>query len=306
MTGRFATCIGALLLAVLSPPAMAARSTLTVAYAGSMGVVMDRDLGPSFAQSDAVRYRGIGRGSWGLARLLVSGRMSADVFISVTPGPMTLLIKRGLVKRAVPVASTEMVIAYSPKSRYAKAFAAAARGGRPWYAILEQPGVRFGRTDPAVDPQGRNIIFTFLLAQRYYKQPGLTDKVLKGYRNPAQIFTEASLLSRLESGQIDATSGYLSAVISHHLPYIKLPDPINLSNPKYVKRWYSTAHFTIKRSDGKSETLNTQPLVFYAGVLGNARNPALAGRFIAFLQSARGQKMLRSKGYSRPKGGPLP
>lgn len=290
---------------IAAAQASAAPNALTVAYAGSMGVAMDRALGPAFAAANGVAFRGIGRGSWGLARLLAGKQMRADVFVSVTPGPMRLLIERGLIKRAVPVASTQMVIAYSPKSRYAKQFAAAAQGRRPWYEVLEQPGVRFGRTDPAVDPQGRNAVFMLMLAERYYARPGLAEAILRGNRNPRQIFTETSLLSRLEAGQVDATAAYLSAVISHRLPYIKLPDAINLGDPRYSAAWYDKVEFRITRPDGARATLRTQPLVFYAGVLDNARNPAAARRFIAFLQSAEGRKLLREKGYSRPKGGPL-
>ncbi|APZ42263.1 extracellular solute-binding protein [Acidihalobacter ferrooxydans] len=298
------TALLATLLVGLSVTAYA-KDTLTIAYAGSMGVVMDRALGPAFARTNDVTYQGIGRGAWGLARLLAGKQMRADVFISITPGPIDLLISDGLIKRAVPIASTQMVIAYSPKSRYAAQFKAAAEGKKSWYKILEQPGVHFGRTNPAVDPQGRNIIFTLLLAQRYYHRQNLANNILHGFQNPQQIFSEASLLSRLEAGQIDATSGYLSAVVSRHLPYIKLPTAINLSDPALADTWYSKAHFNIRLPNGKTETLGTQPLVFYAGVLTNARHPILARHFLAYLQSPQGQRLLREKGYSAPRGAPL-
>lgn len=302
---RFGIVLLGSLLGLCAATTWAATDTLTVAYAGSMGVVMDRSLGPTYAKRHDVSYRGIGRGSWGLARLLASKQIRSDVFVSITPGPMRLLIDKGLIKYAVPIASTQMVIAYSPQSRFASQFKAAAAGKKPWYKVLEQPGIRFGRTDPKVDPQGRNIIFTMLLAERYYRQPELADKILGRYQNPRQIFSETSLLTRLESGQIDATSGYLSAVISHHLPYITLPDAINLSNPKDVQNWYSKVRFKITLPTGMTKTLHTQPLVFYAGVLDNARNPGQARKFIAFLQGPRARKLLRKQGYSRPKGGPL-
>jgi molybdate/tungstate transport system substrate-binding protein len=205
----------------------------------------------------------------------------------------------------VPVASTEMVIAYSDKSKYAADFKAAAEGKMPWYAVLEKPGIRFGRTDPKTDPQGRNIVFTMLLAEKYYKQPGLEQKILGPIENPQQIFTEPSLLSRLQAGQLDATSGYLSAVISHKLPYIKLPDEINLSNPAMIKDWYSTVHFSIAQPDGKTETLSTQPLVFYAAVLKNAPNPKAGAEFVKLMTSAEGQALFKRFGYSAPKGGDL-
>lgn len=283
----------------------AAAKTLTVAYAGSMGVVMDRALGPAFATAHHVVYQGIGQGAWGLARLLAGKRLRADVFVAVTPGPMRFLIERGLVERAVPIASTQMVIAYSPRSPHAAEFAAAAQGKLPWYRILEQPGVRFGRTDPRVDPQGRNIIFTLLLAEKFYRQPDLARKILGAYLNPRQIFTEASLLSRLQAGQIDAASGYLSAVISHHLPYIRLPDAINLSDPKALATHADKVQFSLAVPDGQLHTYRPEPLVFYAAVLRNAPHPHLAQAFVAYLQGPEAQNLLARHGYGKPRGAPL-
>ena len=287
------------------PSAFAAEPVLSVAYAGSMGALMDKALGPTIAKQDHVQYQGKGAGAFGLAHLIAAKQINPDVFVSITPGPIEVLQKAGLIDTAVPVASTQMVIAYSDKSKFAADFKAAAAGKMPWYTLLEKPGLRFGRTDPKTDPQGRNIVFTMLLAQTYYKQPGLADKVLGKVENTQQIFTEPSLLSRLESGQLDATSGYLSAVISHKLPYIKLPDEINLSNPSMIRDWYSKAHFDITLPNGKTDTLSTQPLVFYAAVLKNAPNPKAGAAFVKLMTSAEGQALFKHYGYSAPKGGEL-
>ncbi len=294
-----------LAVGLLQATAALADGTIRVAYAGSMGVVMDRFLGPEFAKANGAQYQGTGQGAYGLARLLAARQMQADVFVSITPGPIKVLQKAGLVGQAVPVASTQMVITYSQKSRFAAQFAAAAAGKTPWWQVLETPGLRFGRTDPATDPQGQNIVFMMLLAQTYYHQPGLVAKILGAYRNPAQIFTEPSLLSRLEGGQLDAASGYQSAAISHRLPYISLPDEINLSDPGMVAGWYSKAHFTITLPSGKEASLSTQPLVFYAAIMKNAPDPGLAAKFLRFLESAAGQKALQENGYAKPKGGNL-
>jgi len=289
-----------LLGASLSPAA--AAGTIRVAYAGSMGVVMDHYLGPAFAQQNNVTYQGTGHGSYALARLIAGRRLPTDVFVAITPGPIEVLIKAGLIAQAEPVASTAMVIAYAPKS----SFAAALAGGQPWWKVLESPGLRFGRTDPTTDPQGRNIIFTMLLAERYYHQPGLAERILGPTVNPAQIFTETSILSRLEAGQLDASSGYESATRSHHLPFVQLPDEINLSNPAMDKEWYSTVQFSLPGPDGKPHTVHTQPLVFYAAVLKDAPDPALAAKFLSFLLSPAGQAAFAETGYNKPKGPALP
>jgi molybdate/tungstate transport system substrate-binding protein len=298
---------GALLIgaSILVTSAAQAAEVFRVAYAGSMGVVMDQFIGPAFAKANDVEYQGIGQGSYGLARQLEGRLLQADVFVPITPGPIDILKKAGMIGSAVPVASTQMVIAYSPKSKFVPDFEASAQGKTNWYEVLQTTGLRFGRTDPATDPQGQNIIFTMLLAQDFYKKPGLADQILGGYQNPQQIFAEPSLLSRLEAGQVDASSGYLSATRSHHLPFIALPDEINLSNPEMEAKWYKNVQFTITLASGKEATLNTQPLVFYAAVLKDSKQPALAEKFVHFLQSPNGQKLLDDNGYSPPKGGPF-
>lgn len=276
-----------------------AADAIRVAYAGSMGVVMDKHLGPAFAEAEHLDYQGQGEGAYGLARLLASKKAVADVFVSITPGPIKILQKAGLVDHAIPVASTRMVIAYNPKSRFAADFAS---NSQSWWKVLQQPGLRFGRTDAATDPQGQNIIFTVQLAEKYYKQPGLAQQLLGDVRNPQQVFGEGGLLSRLESGQLDAASGYESATLSARLPYVALPDEINLSNPVYAKDWYNTTSLSITDGTGKTQTLTPQPLVFYAAVLKNAPDGGQAQKFVDFMLSPAGQKLFEQNGYGKPKG----
>lgn len=302
MQGKIKYTLMALLVWQLTPAAMA--QDIRVTYAGSMGKVMDQGLGPAFAKAQNGDYQGQGQGAYGMARLLASHKLTADVFVSITPGPMQILKDAGLIDEAIPVASTSMVVAYSPKGKYAAQFAAANKNqDASWLNLLSQKDVRFGRTDPYVDPKGQNIVFTLLLAEKYYRQPGISEKILGELQNPAQTHQEGGLLSRLESGQVDAAAGYESEVISAHLPYVALPDEINLSNPAMAKQWYDTVSFTIKDSAGKDQTLHTQPLVFYAAVLKNAPNGVEQGqKFVQFMQSAQGQQLFKQYGYAAAKG----
>lgn len=283
-------------------PALARDApVLRVAYAGSMGVLMDHDLGPAVAAAQHARYQGIGQGSYALARLLAGRQLQADVFVAITPGPIELLQRAGRVDHAEPVASTRMVLVYSPKSRFAADFAAAAQGRKPWYEVLREPGLRFGRTDPAVDPQGANTLFVLQLAARYYQRPDLLRQVAGDVQNPRQIFTEASLMSRLEAGQIDAAIGYASAAFSHRLPSIDLPAEIDLARPAMQAAWYARAGFTL--ASGKQ--LAAQPLVFYAAVLTDAGQPALGRAFVQYMRSPRGRALLRARGYGPALGNAL-
>jgi molybdate/tungstate transport system substrate-binding protein len=285
------------LLAAGASPARAA-GVFTVAFAGSMGVVMDQGIGPAFQAKTGIQYQGIGQAALGLAHLLAGKSLVADVFVPVSPGPMKVVEEAGLVApgAAVPVASTQIVLAWSPKSKFARQFAAAK--GDDWIKILQTPGLRFGRTDPATDPQGQYVLYTMQLAASLYTNPALATGITG---DESQIFAEPSLLARLQEGQVDATLGYESAVISQKLPYLTLPPEINFSTPALAKDWYSKAQLTLTV---KAVTKIVHPglLVFYAAALTNAPNPAAASSFMAFLTGKQAQAIFAEYGYGPPKG----
>jgi molybdate/tungstate transport system substrate-binding protein len=260
-------------------PAQTSAVPLQVAYAGSMGSLMDGGIKPAVAKALNADLQGRAQGSTGLANLIVAGSIRPDLFISVTPGPMRSVLKAGKAEKAIPVARTEMVIAYSPESQYAPLLAKANDpGAKPWWQILETPGLRFGRTDPNTDPQGLNIIFTMQVAESYYQHPGLADRILGPLINPQQIFQEPQVMARLQAGQLDASSAYKTQPDVLGLPFVELPKEINLGDASRENE-YKKATVNL---NGK--TLHPSPLVFYAAVLKDAPQPELANRFLAWLQ----------------------
>ncbi len=284
----------------LAGPAEAA-GTLSAVYAGSMGVVMDKGIGPAFQANSGTTFHGMGQAALALAHLLAAKTIVADVFVPVSPGPMKIVEQAGLIAAGAgaPVASTEIVLAYSPKSKFASAFAAAK--GDDWLKILQSPGLRFGRTDPEADPQGQYVLYTMQLAALYYKQAALAAGITGTQQNSTQIFAEPSLLSRLQEGQIDATLGYKSAILSQKLPFIALPAEINFGDPALAKTWYAKAALTLTVK-GVTKTVHPGLLVFYAAVLKNAPNPQAAQAFLAFLTGADGQAVFAKYGYGPAKG----
>jgi molybdate/tungstate transport system substrate-binding protein len=269
---------------------------LDVAYAGSMGSMMEGPIKAGAAQTLGIAMHGRGQGSDALANLIAGGSITPDVFIPVTPGPMMTVLKGGKASLAVPVARTEMVIAYSPKSKYAQAFAEAGKpGAMPWWQILTQSDIRFGRTDPATDPQGRNIIFTLQLAQTYYKQPGLAAKILGDTVNAAQIFSEPTVEARLQSGELDAASAYKIQPGPFDLPYLTLPPEINLGNES-MHALYAQTSLALG-----TKTYRPQSLVYYAAVLDGAAQKEKAAAFVAWLGDG-AQPIFKKFFYDPPAG----
>jgi len=276
-----------------------ADGTVTVAYAGSMGVLMDKGIGPAFTAQTGTNFHGMGQAALSLSHLIAAKSINPDVFVSVSPAPIKVVEAAGLATAAAPVASTQIVLAYSPASTYAPQFAKAK--GQDLFTLLATPGLRFGRTDPNTDPQGQYVLYTLQLAGKLYNQPDLEQKIAGADDNNAEVFAEPSLLARLQEGQIDATLGYESAVISQKLPYVTLPKEVNFSDPKLAKT-YANASLTVT-AKGVTKTVHPGLLVFYATILSNAQNPTAAEDFVKFLESPKGQALFLQYGYN-PGTGP--
>ena len=275
--------------------ALSADATvLEVAYAGSMGSMMEGAMKTAVASALHLEMHGRAQGSNALAQLIVGGSIRPDVFIPVTPGPMLTVLRDGKAESAVPVAHTEIVIAYSPKSRFASSFKAASKGEGDWWKILEQPGLRFGRTDPTTDPQGRNIIFSIMLAAKMYGQADLVEKILGPANNEKQIFQEQTVQARLQSGELDAASAYKIQPGPFNLPFIALPKEINLSGQNV-----HADHPDVTLSIG-GKTYHPEPLIYYAAALKDAPHPKGAAAFTAWLTGNEGQAIFRRFNYDPP------
>jgi molybdate/tungstate transport system substrate-binding protein len=268
---------------------------LEVVYAGSMGAVMERGVRPEVARVLGAEFHGRAQVSIGLANLIVAGNIRPDVFIAITPGPMQTIITAHKASLAIPIASTSVVIAYSPRSRFTDQLSHATLVRRtPWWRVLETPGFRFGRTDPRVDPQGRDIIFAMQLAARYYHQPDLPDRILGATINPSQIFSEPEVMARLQADQLDASSAYRVEPEAYGLPFIALPPEVNLGDAAMADQ-YRAAALTL---DGK--VLHPSPLVFYAAVLTDAPHPELAARFVRWLGGGAARALFARYHYDGP------
>jgi molybdate/tungstate transport system substrate-binding protein len=297
---RFVAAGGSLALATIGAASFpfhslaAALPFLDVAYAGSMGSMMEGPLKAAVRSELQLDMHGRAQGSNALARLIVGGSIRPDVFVPVTPGPMMTVLRHGRAKSAEPIAHTEMVIAYSPKSRFARQFKSAALGRAEWWKVLEQPGLRFGRTDPIADPQGRNIIFTVMLAAKMYHQPDLVEKTLGPTINATQIFSEATVLARLQSGELDASSAYKIQPGPFHLPYVSLPQEINLSS-EHVRQDHPSLNLTVG-----GRTYYPEPLIYYAAALSDSLNPQGAAEFVQWLKGNEAQSIFRRYDYDSP------
>ncbi|MEJ7641620.1 MAG: substrate-binding domain-containing protein [Candidatus Nitrosocosmicus sp.] len=140
---------------------------------------------------------------------------------------------------------------------------------------MSKEGLKFGRTDPELDPKGYYAIITAKLANIYYNDSSIKERVLGEDRNSKQIFPEEILKTILESGQLDAVVAYKHEAISRGLPYITLPKEINLSDPLF-STFYKKDNYTSESGLKKhKEGLFTSQLQYHKQLKTLIRQPPL-------------------------------
>jgi molybdate/tungstate transport system substrate-binding protein len=278
----------------------APSGTANVAYAASLTYLNEQVFGPAFKTATGYKYVGTPGPSDGLSSEIAAKTIFPNVFISVGGTPITDLGSK-FTKWYVQYASTAIVVAYNPASKYAPQFKAIASGKKPLaalFTLMQKPGFKLGRTDPNIDPQGRAFIYMLELAQMKYHLPKDTvTKILGGPLASAksnQIFEETALDARLQAGQVDAASAYLSQAKQLHLHYIALPPDINLGEAALAAQ-YAKASITITGTTGK-ETKTGGPLVLDITTISGAKDAAAGNAFVAYVLSPAGRALYAEQG----------
>ncbi len=271
------------------------QGTADVAYAGSLEYLNSRTIGPDFKSDEHYGYEGRGAGSFGLAEEINSGEITPNVFESVGSAPITEIEPKHATWY-VRFAASPLVIAYSPHTTFAAEFKSVAEGKAPLkdaFLTMEKAGFLLGRTNPNTDPQGQAFYeMVELAASRYDLGSDAVSRIVGSLDNPAQVFSETSILARLEAGQLDATSAFLSEAIEEHLDYIALPNAINFGDPSLASE-YHKASLTL--SDG--DVVHGVPLTLDATVVGD-HDTGAADAFVAYQLSKKGQSTFAHAGYT--------
>ncbi len=201
--------------------------SVKVAYAGSLVGLMVNKIAPALKSYDGITLDGLPGGSTGLVNQIKSGTSSFDVFISAAPSANS-----GLMGGAngsweswyAALGTAPLVIGYNSSSHFAQALRT-----QPWYKVMQEPGFKLGRTDPALDPKG--VLVEKLLSEvaASTHDPGLVAAVLGPTENPAQVFPEESLVARLQTGQLDAGFFYSNEAKQAGIPTVSTGYPLGAS-----------------------------------------------------------------------------
>ncbi|RUM90813.1 MAG: tungstate ABC transporter substrate-binding protein WtpA [Thermovibrio sp.] len=207
-------------------------------------------------------------------------------------------------------ARNELVLCYTDRSKYSEAIKR-----NNWYEILKKSGVKWGFSNPNLDPCGYRTLMALGLADFYYKRPvfenllsssnisltkkrnGILITVLNSLRTNPHIFIRpkaVALLGLLENGTIDYAFEYKSVALQHRLKFVELPPEINLSSIK-LKDLYSKV--SVRLANGK--LIKGKPIVYGITTVLGAPHPKEANLWENFIISREGAEILR-RNYQEP------
>ncbi len=202
-------------------------------------------------------------------------------------------------------AKNRMTIAFTDDSKYADEI-----NSTNWYMILRRSDVKWGFSDPNLDPCGYRSLMVIQLAEFEYEDDeifkdlveansGITVSETDGIYtidtnmtdlNPTDRLriTEKSvdLVAYVQSDGLDYAFEYSSVAKQHGLNFLELPESIDLSSDDYRDAYKKVrVRKTTKISAGR-------PIVYGLTIPNNAPNPALAEEFVKYIINGFGQGVL--------------
>jgi molybdate/tungstate transport system substrate-binding protein len=231
-------------------------------------------------------------GSLVCARKITELRKPCDIMASADYFVINELLIPEYANWSIRFATNEIVIAFSEKAKYASEINSA-----NWMEVLLREDVLYGRSDPNADPCGYRSVLTMMLAEKYYKIPGLAGKLTfknKDYIRPKEV----DLVALIESNAIDYMFQYKSVALQHNLKFIELPDEINLSDPSQ-KDLYNSVSIEI-RGNKPDETIKVsgEYINYSMTIPFNAPNAEGAVDFMCFILGEEGLNIFRQNGQN--------
>lgn len=278
-------------------PAQQPVGPLVVFNAGSLAYPFKQLLEAFAGANPGVKPMQESSGSLEAARKLTELGKIPDVLAVADYGVIAKLIVPAHASWYATFASNAMVLAFTDRS-----IGAGEISGRNWWEILLRPSVRWGSSDPSLDPNGYRTLMVFQLAEAHYRQPGLAARLRRALQPRYVRPSEAQLTGLLQAGELDYAWSYLSLARTAGLRWVDLPPEVDLSEPSFTDR-YALARVRLpgpSANDPDSLEFRGEPIVYALTIPNRAPHPALARAFVRFVLSPAGRKILIDAGFKLP------
>jgi molybdate/tungstate transport system substrate-binding protein len=244
----------------------------------------------SFAAREGVQVLQESAGSLESARKVTELGKTPDIIALADEDVFSQLLMPVHVSWYLRFARNRMVIAYTPRARYAADITEA-----NWWQVLQRAGVETGRSDPQLDPNGYRTLLVLQLAERHYAQPGLAEGLLRAMPARNVRAKEADLVGLLQAGEFDYIWSYESMARNLGLRFVQLPTAIDLSSSADSAQ-YATSSVRVRGKGADSVTFTGRPIVYALSIPLSAPHRALAEQFVRYLRSAEGRRIMRAEG----------
>jgi molybdate/tungstate transport system substrate-binding protein len=268
----------------------AEKKEIIIFHAGSLSVPMAQIAREFEKRNPSVKILLESSGSLVCARKVIDLKKPCDIVASSDYFVINELLIPDYASWNIRFATNEIVIAYLDKSRYSKEI-----NSDNWMDILQKKDVIYSRSDPDSDPCGYRTVFAFMLAEKYYGKPGLTENMLSKNREYIRP-KEVDLVALLESDAIDYMFQYKSVAIQHGFKFVTLPKEINLSDSLKGSLYSSVSTYVTGTKPGEKLKVTGDFISYSITVLDKAPRKEEAIGFIGFLLSREGMDIFRKNG----------
>ncbi len=262
---------------------------LEVLAAGSLARPLRAAL-DSFTARTGITYTLEAAGSLELARRITDLGKAADVVALADEEVFPRLLVPAHVAWYARFARNRLVLAHSPGAR-----ALAEARGDGWRLALSREDVEVGRADPDLDPAGYRTLMLFQLAEQWYGEPGLAQRLQASAPRRHVRPKSAELVALLQAGELDYAWMYESTARGARLPFIVLPPAIDLGDESRAST-YDAAHVrVVGTSVGDTLEMRGMPIRYGITIPRAAPHAAAAGQLLRFLLSPAGRAAMRAE-----------
>jgi molybdate/tungstate transport system substrate-binding protein len=284
--------LGAACLLVLSCGGGDSSRRLVVFNAGSLGRPLREALDSFAATHPELNVAQENAGSLESARKLTELGKIPDVIALADEAVFPALLVTAHTDWYAAFARNEMVLAYTDRSA-----GAAEISPDNWAEVLLRPGIRTGRSDPALDPNGYRTLMVLQLEERRSGRTGIAARLLAAM--PARYLRpkEADLVALLQAGELDYAWSYRSVAQAAGLRAVDLPAAVDLGDPA-LDTAYARVSVRVPQSSGDSVTIVGAPILYALSIPRMAANQADAEAFVRWLFGPAGREVLARNGFT--------
>ncbi len=222
----------------------------------------------TFAAANHVTYSVEPGASLEIARRINELGRNPDIVILADPDVFAQYIGPAKTSWYALFARDHMVIAYTPRSRGADRINAS-----NWRDVVTSKGVEVGRADPSTDPSGYRALISMKLAEMYYKQPGLAQRLLAAAPSRNVRPREADQVALVQAHALDYIWTYESIARGAALDFIALPSAIDLGDPAYAAAYARASVRVPALAPNDSVTMTGAPILFALSIPSDGSAP---------------------------------